>query len=364
MLLRFEDGTSTKTLFGHCGTFYPSCGWEVPLRALFRNTYTIQSTVEVSCFCDCALPVSCINFFQPFVPLRWLLEQCFLPKPSCCDQSLALLRVIVSTPDHLHGALLLHSPLSPVLNSPGSTLARWLHFAKHSCLPCERETTTVQLQRNVFFGLSPLAVPLWQEGRAWKVEERGGRGNVFLYCRLLRHHAGKDEITPAALPFGAKPQHLCCLRHRATLRCKERRRKAFLVSFPVFFLILKSTPEWSFGSCTFLNSHAACLTRVGSCENTTPRESHWDQNSLLRLLSPPPHFLGGLVSSASPSLFPQCCKQWVTLAGTCDPAPLREDAQEEGNSAGQGNSGILTSAEGCCQSPTVIVQSTIIIKYF
>lgn len=78
----------------------------------------------------------------------------------------------------LHDALLSYGPLSPALNSPGSALARWLQFAKHSCLACECETTTAQLQKNVFFGLSPLAVPLWQEGRDRKVEERGARGNM------------------------------------------------------------------------------------------------------------------------------------------------------------------------------------------
>ena len=164
-----------------------------------------------------------------------------LPKPSCCEQGQALLSVFFSTPDYLRDALLSYSPLSPAPNSPGSALARWLHFAKHSCLACECETTTVQLQKNVFFGFSPLAVPLWQEGREWKVEERGVRGNVLLYCQLLRHQEGKDEITPAALPLltaslCAKPQHLRWLSHRATLRCKQRRRKAFVVSFPVFYL--------------------------------------------------------------------------------------------------------------------------------
>lgn len=222
-----------------------------------------------------------------------------------------MLSVIISTPDYLHDALLSYSPLSPVLpNSPGSALARWLHFAKHSCLACECKT--VQLQRNVFFGLSPLAVPLWQEGRAWKVEERGVRGNVLFYCLLLRHQEGKDEITPATLPLAhCKP--LCktptpvLAEPQSYTEMQAEEEKSFSCLLPCFF-ILKSTPEGSCGPCTFLNSHTACLTRVGSCENPTPgeRQLHPSAGSKPTAQSPLPsaRLLGGLMSSASPSLFP------------------------------------------------------------
>lgn len=217
----------------------------------------------------------------------------------------------------LHDALLSYGPLSPVLNSPGSALARWLQFAKHSCLACECETTTAQLQKNVFFGLSPLAVPLWQEGRDRKVEER--RGEREGTCRLLRQE-GKDEITPAALPLltaslCAIPQHLRWLHHSATLGCEQRRRKAFVVSFPVFF-ISKSSPEGAAGP-----AHSPTATRLPDRGGLLRKYHAWakqlHQNTLLNLLSPSHRFLGGFVSMVSPSLFPQCCK-WVTLAGTCD----------------------------------------------
>lgn len=162
-----------------------------------------------------------------------------LPKPSCCDRGVALLGVFFSTPDYLCDVLLSYSPLSPALNRPGSALSRWLYFAKHSCFACECKTTTMQLQKNVFFGLPPLCgASLAGGGGIWG---GGGVGIVLLYCQLLRHQEGKDEITPAALPLltaslCAKRQHLRWLSHRATLRCKQRRRKAFVVSFPVFYL--------------------------------------------------------------------------------------------------------------------------------
>lgn len=136
--------------------------------------------MEVSCFrtaANSAVAISALSIFQHFFFLPevaaltayYYTREHLLQKPSCCDRGLAL-PIIFSTPDSLGGASL--SPLSPALSSPGSALARWLHFAKHSFVSCECEIRTVQLQKNVFFGLSPLAVPLWQEGGDWKVEER------------------------------------------------------------------------------------------------------------------------------------------------------------------------------------------------
>lgn len=134
-------------------------------------------------------------------------------------------------------------------NSPESARDRWLHFAEHSCLACECETSPVQLQKNVFFGFFPPAVPLWQEG---KVEQRGRRGNVLLYCCFLRHQEGKDKIRPAALPLPmqgcVKPQHLCCLSHRATSRGEK-----LLLSLSLVFTS-KSMPEGESRPFTFLTA--------------------------------------------------------------------------------------------------------------
>lgn len=131
--------------------------------------------------------------------------------------------VVFSPPD---------DPCGAEPNSPGSTRARWLHFAEHFCLAPQCETSPMQLQKNVFFGFFPPAVPLWQEG---KVEQRGRRGNVLLYCCFLRHQEGKDENSSAALPL---PIARMCKIPEAVLaepQSYKQRRKAF-VSFSGFYL--------------------------------------------------------------------------------------------------------------------------------
>jgi len=167
------------------------------------------------------------------------------------------------------------------------------------------------------------------------VEERGARGNVLLCCCLLRHQEGKDEITPATLPLltaslCAEPQHLGWLSHRAMLRCKQGRRKAFVVSFPVFFQSQNpprsgaAGPAHSF-TATRLPDQGGLLRKY----HIWGRRPHPTAGSKPTAPSPRPCFSGGLVSFVPPSLFPQRCTLCVTATGVTLREPVTRCGRKE-----------------------------------